>query len=125
VQHLAEGKAAAHVRVEDEKALRSPLQDDVAEVVEAAGRTQRLVLAEVFDRQARELLRRIFDEVAEDALLVVSDQVDLLNGLDFLNCGQAVPDDGVARNVEQRLQRESPRLATNRRGHDRDLNSLL
>ena len=78
-QHLVEGEGAADVRVEDENALGAALEDSIAEVVQAAGGAQRLVLAQVLDAQAGELGRGVLDEVAEDGLVVVADQVDLLD----------------------------------------------
>lgn len=83
--------------------LRPALEYDVAEVIQATGSAKGLVLAKVLDRKLGELGRRIFDEVAEDRLFVVSDQVDLVDRGDFVDGSQAVPDDGVAGNIEERL----------------------
>jgi hypothetical protein len=73
-------------------------------VVQAAGGAQGLVFAEVLDGQVGELARRILNEVAEDGFLVVADEVDLLDGGDLVDGGEAVPDDGVAGDVEKGLQ---------------------
>lgn len=72
-EHLAQGKGAAHVAVEDEQALRTALEDNVAEVVQAAGGAQRLVLPQVLDGQLGEFVDGILDEVPEDGLVVVAD----------------------------------------------------
>lgn len=53
----------------------------------------------------------IFDEVAENSLVVVSNHADFLNVRHFRNGGQAVPDDGVASNVKQRLLRSYQNVA--------------
>lgn len=45
----------------------------------------------------------IFDEVAEDSFVVVADHADFLDVGNLRNGGQAVPNDRVTGNVEQRL----------------------
>jgi len=72
-------------------------------VVQAAGGAEGFVFTEVFDRKLGELVAGVFDEVAEDGLVVVADHADFLDVGDFGNGGQAVPDDGMAGDVEQRL----------------------
>ena len=105
LEHVVEGEGAAHVGVEDEEALGLALEDRIAEMVEAACRAERLVLAQVFDGQLGELAAGVIDEVAEDGLVVVADHAHLLDVGHFGNGGQAVPDDGVACDVEQGLLR--------------------
>jgi hypothetical protein len=100
-----QGERAAHVRVEHEEPVRAALQDGIAEVVQAAGGAQSLVLAQVGDLELRELARRVLDEVAEDGLLVVADQDDLFDVVDFADGLEAVPDDGVAGDIEEWLHR--------------------
>lgn len=103
LEHLVEGEGAADVRVQDEEALGLALEDGVAEVVQAAGGAQGLVLAQVLDGEVGEVGGGILDEVAEDGLVVVADEVDLVYGGDFGDGGQAVVDDGVAGDVEEGL----------------------
>lgn len=74
-------------------------------MVQTSGRAKSLVLPQVFDGDRWELLGRVLDEVAEDGLIVVANNVDLLNLLvgHTGNGREAVPDDGVAGNIEERL----------------------
>lgn len=104
-QHLIEGEGAADVSVEDKEALRAALEDGIAKVVETASGTERLVLAEVLDGDGGELLGGVLDEVAEDGLIVVANDVDLLDLLvrDAGDGAEAVPDDGVAGDLEEGL----------------------
>jgi len=106
-EHLVEWEAAADIRVQHEQSLRAPLEDRIAEVVEAAGGAQGLVFAEVFDRKIGKLGGGIFNEVTEDRFVVVSDEGDLTDRGDFGDGGQAVPDDGVASNIEEGLMETS------------------
>lgn len=104
LEHLVEGEGAADVRVQDEEALRLALQDGVAEVVQATGGAQGLVLAQVLDGEVWEVGGGIFDEIAEDGLVIIADEVDLVYGGDFGDGGQAVVDDGVAGDIEEGLR---------------------
>lgn len=123
LQHIVEGERAADIGVEDEQALGAALENDVAEVVETASGAEGLVLAQVLDGDGGELLGRVLDEVAENRFIVVSDNVDLLDLLvgDAVNGGEAVPDDGVAGNFEERLgdvKRERAETGSSRRATD-------
>jgi hypothetical protein len=123
LEHFVEGERAADIGVENEQALRSALEDGIAEVVQTAGCSKSLVLAEVLDGNGGELLGRVLDEVAEDGLVVVADDVDLLNLLvgDAGDRGQAVPDDRVASDFEQRLgqvERQRAETSSSRRAAD-------
>lgn len=104
LEHLVEGEGAADVRVQDEQALGLALENGVAEVVQAAGGAQGLVLAQVLDGEVWEVVGGIFDEIAEDGLVIVADEVDLVYGGDFGDGGQAVVNDGVARDIEEGLR---------------------
>lgn len=72
-------------------------------MVEAACGAKGLVLAQVFNGEVGEGGGGVLDEVAEDGLVVVADEVDLVDGGDFGDGRQAVVDDGMAGDVEQRL----------------------
>jgi len=65
-------------------------------VVEAAGGTEGLVLAEVFDGDGGVGAAAVFDEVAEDGFVVVADDEDFADLEDAGDGGEAVGDDGVA-----------------------------
>ena len=121
LEHLGEGEGAADVGVEDEEAVGPALEDGVAEVVQAAGGAEGLILSQVADGDGGELLGRVLDEVAEDGLVVVADDVHLLNDGDAGDGRQAVPDDGVAGHLEQRLgdvEREGAEARAARRAAD-------
>jgi hypothetical protein len=62
-----------------------------------------LILAEILDLKLWEFPPGISDEVAEDILLVVTDEHDFFDVFDFRDGLQAMPDDGVTSDVEQRL----------------------
>lgn len=92
-------------------------------MVQAAGGAQCLVFTQVSQVDAGELPGRVLDEVAEDGLVVVADDVDLLDLLDARNGVEAVPDDGVASNVEERLgevERQRAESSAARRTTDLD-----
>lgn len=72
-------------------------------MVEAACGAKGLVLAQVFNGEFGEGGGGVLDEVAKDGLVVVADEVDLVDGGDFGDGRQAVVDDGMAGDVEQRL----------------------
>lgn len=103
LEHLGEREGAADVGVQHKQAVGAALEDGIAEVVEAAGCAEGLILAEVFDGDAGELLGRVLDEVAEHRLVIVADDADFLDLLVGNACDgrQAVPDDGVAGHFEE------------------------
>jgi hypothetical protein len=72
-------------------------------VVETTCRAQGLVLAQVLDAQLRPGGGDGVDEGLEDGLLIVSDDEDLLDLGDGCYSAEAVFDDGVAGDGEQRL----------------------
>jgi hypothetical protein len=74
---LLQGEGAADIGVEDEEAVRTALQDGIAEVVKTASRSQSLVLAQVFNGDLRVGASTVLDEVAEDCLIIVTDNEDL------------------------------------------------
>lgn len=75
-------------------------------MVETTSSTESLVFAKVLDGDARELLGGVLDEVAEDRLVVVSNDADLLDLFvgNASDGGEAVPDDGVAGDLEEGLR---------------------
>ena len=104
LEHIGQREGAADVGIENEEALGSALEDSVAEVVEATCGTEGLILAEVLDGgEDGEFLAGVLDEVAEDGLVVIADDVDILDGANGCDGGDAVPDDGVAGDFEERL----------------------
>jgi len=96
--------------------LGAALEDGIAEVVEAAGGAQGLVFTEILDREVGEFGRGILNKIAEHGFLVVADQIDFVDRGDLADGGEAVPDDGVAGNVEEGLA-NSVRLAPQREAH--------
>jgi hypothetical protein len=125
LEHLLERERAADIGVEDKEALGAALEDGITEVVKATSGSKSLVLAQILDGDTRELLGRVLDEVAEDGLVVVADDVDLLNLLvgNAGDRGEAVPDDGVAGDFEQRLgqvERKRTETGSSRRTTDQD-----
>lgn len=103
LEHLVQRKRAADVGVENEQAFGFALEDCIAEVVQAAGGTKSLVLAQVLDREVGKCGRGVLEEIAKDRLVIVANKVDLGDGGNLRNGGQAVIDDGVASDVEERL----------------------
>jgi len=95
-EHLLQRKGAADIGIEHEEAVGAAFEDGVAEVVEAAGGTEGLVLAEVFDGDGGVGAAAVFDEVAEDGFVVVADDEDFADLEDAGDGGEAVGDDGVA-----------------------------
>ena len=94
-------------------------------MVEATSGAESLVLAKVFDSDSGELLGGILDEIAEDGFVVVSDDDNLLNLLVGYasDGGEAVPDDGVAGDLEKRLgdvEGERAEAGASRRATDLD-----
>ena len=103
LQHLAEREGAADVGVEDEEPRGAALEDGIAEMIEPAGGSKSLVLAEVLDAQGREGLGTVLQEGAEYVFLEIADQKHLA---DVRNAGygaETVLDDGVAGDFEERL----------------------
>lgn len=84
-------------------------------MVQATGGAQRLVLSQVLDGKVGELGRRILDKVTEDGLVVVANQVDLVDRRDGADGSQAVPDDGVAGDIEEGLRDNGWLVGTQRR----------
>jgi hypothetical protein len=105
-EHLVEGKRAAHISVEDEEAFGPTLEDGITEVVQTTSGAESFVLAEILDGDRRELFGGVLDEVTEDRLVVVTDDVDLLDLLvgDAGDRAEAVPDDGVTGDFEERFR---------------------
>lgn len=105
LEHLIKRERTANIGVENKETLGATLEDSIAEVVETASGSKCLILAEVLDSDGRELLGGVLDEVAEDRFVVVADDVNLLDLLvgDASDGGEAVPDDGMASDLEQRL----------------------
>jgi hypothetical protein len=105
LEHLIERERAADVGVEDKQPLGTALEDGISEVVQTTSGTKSLVLAEVLDSNGGKLLCRVLDKVAEDGLVVVADDVDLLDLLvgNARDGREAVPDDGVAGDLEEGL----------------------
>lgn len=102
-QHLLQREGRADVGVEDKQLLGSALEDDIAEVVETTGGTQRLVLAQVLDAQLGPCCGDGVDEGLEDGFLIVTDNEDFLDLGDGGDGAEAVLDDGVAGDGEQWL----------------------
>lgn len=72
-------------------------------MVETAGRSQSLVLAQVLDADVRVGSRAVLDEVAENALVVVANDEDFADLLNTCNSSEAVLDDRVTCDFEERL----------------------
>jgi hypothetical protein len=72
-------------------------------MVETSRRAQGLVFPEVLDAQVREVVRDRVDEGLEDGLFVVADDEDFLDLGDLCNSAEAVLDNGVTCNGEERL----------------------
>jgi hypothetical protein len=72
-------------------------------VVETACRAEGLILAQVLDAQVGEVVRDRVDERLEHGLLVVADDEDLLDLGNVRDSAEAVLDDGVASDREERL----------------------
>jgi hypothetical protein len=100
---LLEREGTAHIGVENEEAVRSSLEDSIAEMVETTGGAQRLVFAKVFDADVWVGARAVFDEVPEDGLVVVAHDEDLADLGHAGDGGEAVLDDGVTGDFEKRL----------------------
>jgi hypothetical protein len=100
---LLEGEGAANVGVEHKKAFRFALEDGISEVVETACCAKSLVFSEVSDFELRKLSRGVLDEVSKNTLVVVANQDDFFDVLDFGDGFEAMPDDWVAGYIEERL----------------------
>lgn len=104
LEHIPQREAAADIRIQHKQPLGPTLEDRITEVIQSTSRTQSLVLAQVFDRsKGGELLGGVLDEVAEDGLVVVADDADVVDGADGSDGGEAVPDDGVTGDFEERF----------------------
>lgn len=103
LQHLVKGEGTADVGVENEQPLGLALENGITEVVQAAGGAKSLVFSQVFDGEVGEGGGGILEEVTEDRLVIVADEVDLVNGGDLGDGGQAVVDDGVTGDIEEGL----------------------
>ncbi|GMF45731.1 unnamed protein product [Phytophthora fragariaefolia] len=112
VHHLVEREGAAHVAVQHEEAGGAALEDLVAEEADAAGRAQRLVLAQVADGHVEAAPDRV-EEAREQALVVRADHEDLLQ-VGHARAGLDVEVEHLApRQLEQRLgqvQRQRPEV---------------
>jgi hypothetical protein len=73
-------------------------------VVETPSCSQSLVLSQVNDLDLWKFFRGIFDEVAENSLVVVSNHAYFLNGGDFRDGDETMPDDGMASDFKEGLQ---------------------
>lgn len=72
-------------------------------MVETTSSAESLVFAQVLDGNVRVIAGGILDEVAEDGFVVVSNDEDFLDLRDLGNGREAVVDDRVAGNFEERL----------------------
>lgn len=79
------------------------LHDGIAEVVQTTSSSQSLILSQVFDADVGEALGDVPDEVSEDGFVVVANNEDFLDFLDFGDRPEAVLDYGVAGDFEERL----------------------
>ena len=89
-QHLFQREGTADIGIQDEEAIGVALEDSVAEVVEATGGSESLVLAQVLQGNVRVCARAVLDEVAEDGLVVVSNNEDLVDLGKFGDGSEAV-----------------------------------
>ena len=102
-EHLLQRERRADVGVEHEELLGPALEDHIAEVVETTRCAQSLVLAQVLNAQLWPGGGDGVDEGLEDGLLVVANDDDFLDLGDGCYGAEAVLDDGVAGDGEQRL----------------------
>ena len=72
-------------------------------MVESSRGSQSLVFAQVYNFDLREFLLGVFDELAEDRFIVVSDHAYFLDVGYLCDGGEAVPDNGMASYIEERL----------------------
>lgn len=105
-EHGLKWEGAAHVGIEHEEPIRPAFQDGISEVIEATSSAKSLVLPQILDLDLRELPRGVLDEVTKDIFFIVSDEDHFLDIWNFGHGFQAVPDDGVAGNIKQRLEGE-------------------
>lgn len=104
LEHVVERERAAHVGVEHEEALRLSLENDIAEVVEAACGAEGLVFAEVANLQLGKGGADGVHEWLEHGLVVVADDEDLLDFGDLGDGPEAVLDNRVAGDGKERLR---------------------
>jgi hypothetical protein len=72
-------------------------------VVKTSCRAQCLIFPKVLDAEVGEIVRDGVDEGLEDGFLVVADDEDFLDLGNTCNCAEAVLDNGVAGDREERL----------------------
>jgi len=75
----------------------------ISEVEEPTSSSERLIFAQIADGDLRVFFCGILDERTEDGLVVVPNNEDFLDVADFGNCAEAVLDDGVTGDLEERL----------------------
>lgn len=103
-EHGLEWEGAADVRVEDEEAVRLALENGISKVIETASRAEGLVLSQILDLDLREFSRGVFDKVTEYTLVVVANQDYLFDVGNFGHGFEAMPDDWMASDIEERLE---------------------
>jgi len=104
-EHLAQRKGAADIGVQDEEPIWLAFEDGIAEMIETTCSAKSLIFAEVLNfLELGKFFGRVSDEVTEDGFVIVAHQDDFLDSWDFSNGAKAVPDDGVASDVKERLR---------------------
>ena len=73
-------------------------------MVESACGAQSLVLAKIADGHVGVVSAAVFDDIAEDGLVVVADDEDFFDFGNLSDGGEAMGDDCVAGNREERLE---------------------
>ena len=104
LEHLVQGERAADVGIDDKESIGSTLQYGVTEVIETTSCSQGLIFSKVLDLDLGKFAGGVFDEVTEHALVVVPNDDDFSDIRDFGDGSQAVPDDGMASDIEEWLQ---------------------
>jgi hypothetical protein len=104
---LLERERTAHIGVQHEEAVWAALENGITEVIETTSGSQRLVLAEVLYADLRVCARAILDKLPEDGLVVVADDEDLADLWHAGDSGEAMLDDRVAGDFEERLRLRS------------------
>lgn len=72
-------------------------------MVKSTSSAQGLIFSKILNFELGKFSRTIFDEVPEDTFIVVSNQDDFFDTINFLECLQIVPDNGMTSNIEKRL----------------------
>ncbi len=75
-------------------------------MVESSSCSQSLVFAQVVDSDLWEFLRGVFDEVAEDRLVILSDHADFFDVRYLCDGGEAMPNNRMPSNFEERLEED-------------------